>query len=141
MDERILTAIDANINRATEGLRVCEDIFRFIIRDEVSEKFKELRHRIVALIKFIPRSDLLHSRDVESDLQKFFDTDSEKNRQNIGDLFSANIKRAQEALRVLEEFSKMDFPELSIKFQQLRFDAYSLEKNSYPLIQASCCKN
>jgi len=138
MDERIIAAIDANINRATEGLRVCEDIFRFVIRDDISERFKEHRHRIIEIIKLISRDDLLLARDVESDSQKFFDTESEKSRQSIKDLFAANIKRAQEALRVLEEFSKIDFPELSQKFQQLRFEVYSLEKEAYFIIKDYC---
>jgi hypothetical protein len=29
MEQRIYAAIDANLNRALEGVRVCEDVMRF----------------------------------------------------------------------------------------------------------------
>jgi len=35
-DGTVLRIIDANTNRLKEGLRVCEDIFRFILNAKIS---------------------------------------------------------------------------------------------------------
>ena len=51
MEKHIYRIIDANINRAMEGLRVCEDILRFGIDSDSSGKFKEFRHLIAELRK------------------------------------------------------------------------------------------
>ena len=39
--------IDANINRASEGIRVLEDLARFYLEDkDLSKRLKEIRHGI-----------------------------------------------------------------------------------------------
>jgi len=43
-------------------------------------------------------------------------------------LFIANIRRSQEAMRVLEEMSKLERRALSGRFKKMRFELYSLEK-------------
>lgn len=128
MDKGIFTAIDANLNRVLEGLRVCEDIFRFNIRNVISEEIKTLRHRITSLSRIIPSVQLLDARDVEADSQKFVDTQGEMKRESVTDLFRANIRRAAEGLRALEEFSKTIDTDISAGFQQARFDVYDIEK-------------
>ena len=109
MNREIYSAIDANINRAIEGIRVCEDIFRFSLKNQISSEFKNLRHKISGLISVIPSASLLGGRDVPNDEQKFFNTASEMKRESIKDIFRANIRRAIEASRVIEEFSKAEF--------------------------------
>lgn len=137
MEKGILTAIDANLNRTLEGLRVCEDIFRFNLRNRISEELKTLRHRISALSGFVPGSELLAARDVKADSQKFVDTPGELKRGSLNDIFRSNIRRAAEALRALEEFSKMADPFVSTGFQQARFDVYDIEKRGAALIVKS----
>ncbi len=134
MEKGILTAIDANLNRTLEGLRVCEDIFRFNIRNRISEELKSIRHRLSALASFIPADELLASRDVEADTQKFIDTPGELRRESLLDIFRSNIRRAAEALRALEEFSKLADPSVSGGFQQTRFDIYDIEKRGAAII-------
>jgi len=135
MDKKIYTAIDANINRAMEGVRVCEDILRFSVNSENSVKFKELRHMIGGFSKRFSKSMLLHGRDVDNDEQKFLDLASEKERGSVSDLFGANIHRAIEAVRSIEEFSKLvDYKNggQSSSFQEIRFNLYNLEKEIMP---------
>ena len=44
---KIYRIIDANLNRVSEGLRVIEDIERFIFEDEeISKKLREIRHKV-----------------------------------------------------------------------------------------------
>lgn len=45
MNKNHLRLIDANLNRLREGIRVAEDIFRYIYNNkEISTKLKSLRH-------------------------------------------------------------------------------------------------
>jgi len=136
MDSGIHAAIDANINRFLEGIRVCEDIFRFVVRDTtISVKLKEIRHELINETKFLSYGNLIHGRDVESDSQKFVDLQSEKIRKSIHDLAKSNLHRAMEATRSLEEFIKLVQPDLQNNpFQKIRFSIYSLEKEMIPLL-------
>lgn len=137
MEKGILTAIDANLNRTLEGLRVCEDLFRFNLHDRISEEIKSMRHRISALSGFVDRSKLLSARDVKADTQKYIDTPGEIRREEVIDVFRANIRRAAEALRALEEFSKLITSAVSAEFQHVRFEVYDIEQRGEALLLKS----
>lgn len=135
MNHEIYSAIDANINRGTEGIRVCEDIFRFSLKNKISSEFKNLRHEIAGTISTIPAGTLLCSRDILKDEQKFVSTLSEMKRESIMDLFRSNIRRAIEAARVIEEYSKNIDHNMSSSFQKIRFSLYELEKRGWLLLE------
>lgn len=135
MNHEIYTAIDANINRAAEGVRVCEDIFRFSVKNIISSEFKDLRHKIAGAASILPVGLLLNSRDILRDEQKFINTSSEMKRENVKDLFRSNIRRAIEAARVIEEFSKNIDQCVSAGFQEIRFNLYDLEKRGWLVIE------
>lgn len=137
MNREIYSAIDANINRAVEGIRVCEDIFRFSLKCSLSSEFKDLRHKITGVISVIPSGSLLSGRDVPKDEQKFVNTLSEMKRESINDIFRANIRRAIEASRVIEEFSKSVHGDIAAGFQEIRFSLYDLEKRGWMLLDKS----
>lgn len=137
MNPEIYSTLDANINRSIEGIRVCEDIFRFSIKNPLSEEFKNLRHKITGVISAIPSGALLNGRDVLNDDQKFFNTSSEMKREGIRDIFRSNIRRAIEASRVIEEFSKSIHPGIAAGFQEIRFYLYDLEKRGWLLLDKS----
>ena len=121
--------IDANLNRSREGLRVCEEITRFVLEDvKLTQKLKKIRHGISAKIEKLPivSGKLLTSRESASDIGKNIVNRSK--RKSYSDIFSANIQRTEEALRVLEEFSKIISKPLSKSFSRLRFKVYELEK-------------
>jgi thiamine-phosphate pyrophosphorylase len=126
---RILRTIDANVNRISEGLRVLEDISRYIIEDvATSRRLKSLRHQLNQLVSGIAHS-LIETRDVEGDIGSGFDLVDE--HQDLAAVVRANAKRAQEGIRVLEEMSKL--PELkpvlsSAKLKESRYIVYSVEK-------------
>ena len=68
MQQQILRIIDANINRISEGLRVLEDISRFIIEDEdISRQLKTLRHQLNKLVAETG-FHLLETRDAVGDV-------------------------------------------------------------------------
>ena len=122
--------IDANLNRAKEGLRVCEEIFRFVIIDKnLSSQFKKIRHKVSKIVNYIPlnKSDLLNSRNAKKDIGKS-PSILELKRNDFKDIFFANIQRSKESIRVLEEFCKLLNKKKSIRIKSLRYEIYNAEK-------------
>lgn len=132
-DRGILRVLDANLNRAIEGVRVCEEIMRFIIRSPgITLEFKRIRHRIAACLKGAWRKQahlLLEARDSARDSGRATIV-SELKRGSCKDILFANIQRVKESVRVLEEFSKLENKKLSGSFKDIRYDLYQLEKKA-----------
>ncbi|MFY9105658.1 thiamine-phosphate pyrophosphorylase [Aliarcobacter cryaerophilus] len=123
MNKNHLRLIDANLNRLREGIRVVEDIFRYIYNNkEISIKLKSLRH--IARTKNY--YELLETRDVENDVLRE-SIKSEQNREDLNSILIANFKRAQESSRVLEELTKLSSIEDSENFKYIRYELYNLE--------------
>jgi len=131
-NKEILRVIDANLNRAREGARVCEEVTRFIINNKtLTKEIKSARHRIQAIYESFPNGwkIILSSRDSKKDVGKECLT-TEMNKKNVTELFSANMQRTKEAIRVLEEFTKLTDHRLSKRFKTLRFNLYEIEKKT-----------
>jgi thiamine-phosphate pyrophosphorylase len=128
---KLLRIIDANLNRTREGLRVCEDIIRFAIRNNGTAKsLKAIRHTATDLILKSNKLSLVKlvlKRDVENDKTKFMDFKLNRNA-DISDIFMSNIERVKESLRVLEECFKLLDKKISRGYRKLRFDTYDVEK-------------
>ncbi len=123
MNKNHLRLIDANLNRLREGIRVVEDIFRYIYNDkQTAIKLKELRH----LSRLKDYFELLETRDVKNDVLRS-SIKSEQNRSDLNSILIANFKRAQESARVLEEFTKLVSIEDSENFKYIRYELYNLE--------------
>ena len=123
MEENYLRLIDANLNRLREGIRVVEDIFRYVYNDkQTALKLKELRH-LSRLENYI---ELLETRDVKNDVLRS-SIKSEQNRTDSYSILIANFKRAQESSRVLEEFTKLTSVKDSEIFKYIRYELYNLE--------------
>ena len=143
--------IDANLNRVKEGFRVCEEITRFILDDhKFTVELKKYRHEIDSIVKkiypvvlpngrqtmfFCPTYKLLRGREVNSDVGRK-NSRHELKRANLQDIFWANIQRVKESLRVLEEFSKLENKKAALRFKQLRYKVYEIEKKSFKKISA-----
>jgi len=128
---------DANINRAKEGLRVCEEIARFSLNNKpLTQGLKNCRHRINVILKNIPTSfNFLKYRQSPVDIGKNI-YGNELKRENIQDIFFANIQRVKESIRVLEEFSKLKSINCAIRFKRLRYGIYEIEKKAARKISA-----
>lgn len=132
-DKEIYRIIDANLNRSREGLRVCEEVTRFVLNSpELTRELKAIRHQIsdVAKARTAGQSILTESRDSDRDVGRCSRAASEMSRPRVGDVFSANIERVKESIRVLEEFYKLIDRKTSVKFSELRFKVYTIEKNT-----------
>ena len=127
---KVYRVIDANLNRAREGLRVVEEVIRMVLDQKgLTKDFKKLRHDLQRIVTSLPDQELLlKAREAEADVGRAISTKAEKSRQEIKDIFAANMKRVQESLRVLEEFSKVLGNGYSEQFKQIRFKIYEVEK-------------
>ena len=117
--------LDANLNRAREGLRVIEDVARFLYNDKkLSQKLKNLRHDLSKVTrKVYPR--LVKSREPGKDVGL---TIKEGKRSNLKDILFANFRRVEEAIRVLEEFSRLISADAGDRLKRIRFRIYGIEK-------------
>ena len=124
---RDFSLIDANLARAREGIRVIEDIARFIFRDqERFEELKRLRHELLNVQRFFGVATLLDGR-AEPDIGKEEVVSGEYERSSAWDIISANMSRSIEAIRVLEEFAKVYIPHVSRSLENIRYRLYALE--------------
>ncbi len=122
-EPKLYRLIDANLNRLREGIRTLEDIERYIYENKtLAKKLKNLRHQI----RFEDKK-LLAYRDIAGDILKQT-TPSEAKRTSIEELLRANMKRAQEAARVLEEAFKLIDTLTAQQFKQIRYELYDIEK-------------
>ncbi len=110
--------IDANLNRACEGLRNIEEYTRFVLNNkDISKELKNLRHQITMF--FEPIYDkLVNSRDTTNDVGVNIENITKK--QSNSDVVKANIKRTQQALRVLNEYGSLN--------DCYRYKMYEIEK-------------
>jgi thiamine-phosphate pyrophosphorylase len=133
----IYRIVDANLNRVKEGLRVCEEITRFILDNhKFTAGFKKARHEIDGIIKKIyPAPELLKVRNSNSDVGRR-NSRGELKRAGCKDIFWANIQRVKESLRVLEEFSKLLDIKVALRFKQLRYKVYEIEKDSFKKVSS-----
>jgi len=128
--KKIYRILDANLNRAREGIRVVEDVARLYLNNEsLSKKFKSLRHRITKIAQESFQADkLLYFRDSEKDVGAKGMGKMEGKRKGLAGVVQANLRRAQEALRVLEEMGKLVKKDSAEKFKRVRFRIYTLER-------------
>jgi thiamine-phosphate pyrophosphorylase len=118
--------LDANFNRAREGLRVIEDTGRFVLNSpKASQAFRWLRHQLDALAR-AHYGTLLSARDTETDSGRA--NAAKRYRGGVPELLAANFKRCEEALRVIEEYGRVLSPGAVKKAQALRFEVYKWEK-------------
>lgn len=122
--------IDANLNRACEGIRVLEELSRFDLNNQIlTENCRQLRHELRQILSGFHFS-LLEARNSVEDVGSYVSQKrGDDRRQGVRDLVCANSKRLQEALRVIEESLKGEgFYTEGKKVEGLRFEAYTLEK-------------
>ncbi len=128
-NDNIYRVLDANLNRAREGLRVLEDTARFVWDDRgLFTVLRKARHDLdKATRTAYPR--LVAGRESTHDMGRRM---KEGQSRDWPGLVAANFRRAQEALRVLEEYGKVFSPHAAA-FKKIRFQLYMAEKKSLRL--------
>ncbi len=116
--------IDANLDRAREGLRVIEDWCRYYMTNkDLIVILKNWRHKLGEL--HLNKFKL--ARCTFSDQGLGLKHPSQNNRNTSEELISSNCSRVQEALRVLEEFSRISEPSIAETATEIRYGLYELE--------------
>lgn len=127
-DASLLRIIDANANRAMEGLRVAEDYARFALDDaHLTEQGKNLRHDLNAALAPYSFAQRAASRDTQADVGVAITTAGEQSRATLASVVAANLQRAKEAIRTIEECHKLTGSTGS--FEAIRYRLYSWEKS------------
>jgi len=122
-EPKLFRLIDANINRLKEGIRVAEDIERYIFDNKaLAGRLKNLRHKAT-----YEDERMLMYRDIRGDVLRD-SIKSELQREDIQNILKANLKRAQESARVLEEAMKLVDLKWSETFKAIRYELYDIEK-------------
>jgi thiamine-phosphate pyrophosphorylase len=120
----IYRILDANLDRSREGLRVIEEWCRFGLEDgSLSAQCKDLRQELAQWHS----PEIKAARNTPTDPGTSQSHSREERRLNIESVLSANCSRIQEALRVLEEYSKLIDPAMAKAFKQIRYRTYTLE--------------
>lgn len=127
-DARIIRLLDANFNRAREALRVLEDAARFLLDDTVlTASAKDMRHRLTTAAMDLPLAGQFSlTRDTPGDVGTPLTAPTEENRAALLDVVNSAFGRASEALRAMEEYSKILSPAAGAAFKQIRYDVYTL---------------
>jgi thiamine-phosphate pyrophosphorylase len=135
--KNIYRIIDANLNRAREGIRVVEEVARlFFDNAKLSAKLKTLRHELTTVAKeSFDEEKVLSFRNSEKDVGADSMGNLEKKRADLNSIIQANLRRSQEAARVLEEFGKLIHPNSAKAFKKIRFKLYTLEQEILGLLK------
>jgi thiamine-phosphate pyrophosphorylase len=130
MEKPAYRIIDANFNRAREALRVMEEYCRFILDSTTfTTRAKQMRHELSAQIGKFDQGRLLAARDTGGDVGTATVIENKLVRKDLSDGLTAAAKRLTEALRALSETIEAKKPELAANIEQLRYTAYTLEKD------------
>lgn len=133
-----LRIIDANLNRAREGLRTCEEYARLVLNDaRASDAIKKARRHLEACVGALGdlAPQLIAARDIEGDVGVRPGADDVK-RTTEQDIAAAGIKRAQEALRVIEEFCQLHSKPAAAEAAKARYAAYAAEQQVFAAAHA-----
>ena len=123
-DKRVARLIDANLDRAREGLRVIEDWCRFgLDRQDLVVPLKDWRQQLGQLHADCYRQ----ARSTATDAAAGLSHPAQQTRTESTQVLKANASRVQEALRVIEEFARTGDAELARTAASVRYALYDHE--------------
>jgi thiamine-phosphate pyrophosphorylase len=128
--QMVLRLVDANANRALEGVRVCEELLRFHWEWRAGfVRLRRMRHAIARAVNRLPATpvELVRARESGRDVGRRAAASSVRSEER---LLLINFQRAKESLRTLEECSRLIAPRRTSAFQRLRFQIYDAERDT-----------
>lgn len=106
-----------------------EDFARFVLNDAaLASGFKGLRSGLQECYQALPVEKMLAGRDTPGDVGTAISSPTEGVRTDAPAVAAAACKRLTEALRTLEEYSKLLAPQQAAKLEAMRYQAYTLEQ-------------
>jgi thiamine-phosphate pyrophosphorylase len=122
--QHIYRILDANLDRAREAMRTIEEWCRFGLENiELCDRAKHIRQQLGQW----HREEFRHARNTPDDPATGLNHTQELSRTDVRSVLRANMARLQEALRVLEEYSKIIDPLMAEAMKQMRYGVYSFE--------------
>ena len=119
--------LDANANRAGEGIRTMEECARFVLDDvELTSGLKTLRHDLASALKNLRRESLLSARDTPADVGTEVTVDTETARSAVAHVVAAAATRTAQSLRVLEEYGKISDGSVAGQIEHVRYRCYTI---------------
>lgn len=130
-------AFDAAANRASEAVRVIEDVVRFMLDDRLlAAEAKQLRHDLAAAVAAVGRGRGVLARDVAGDVGADLVAEEPLARRTPSDLVAANAARGGQAIRSLAEVgATLGSPGAGL-FDPIRYRLYGLERRAATAIRA-----
>lgn len=123
----IMRILDANANRASEGLRAMEETARFVLNARsLTQQLKGLRHGLAVTLERLPRAELLNARNASGDVGTTVSTDQEQYRVSVTHIVAAAAGRTQQAMRCLEEYGKTIDATFAAEIEQFRYRCYDI---------------
>ncbi|MDY6783999.1 MAG: thiamine phosphate synthase [Cyanobacteriota bacterium] len=124
--QAIYRILDANLDRAREGLRIIEEWCRFGLNaSQMTLECKQMRQELANWHAL----ELRNARDTPGDPGTDLSHPREERRGSVEEVLQANLCRVEEALRVLEEYGKLYKPEMGAACKQMRYRVYVLESD------------
>ena len=127
-DQKVQPAVcrilDANLDRAREGLRIIEEWCRFGLNSmTLANECKQLRQEIASWHSL----EIRMSRNTPGDPGTELTHPQEEHRSDVQQLLQVNFCRLEEALRVIEEYGKIYNPNMGSACKQIRYRVYTIE--------------
>jgi thiamine-phosphate pyrophosphorylase len=120
--------LDAELNRAGEGLRVIEDYVRFVLDDaHLTGLVKQLRHDFAKAASDVLVARRHAARDTPGDVGTEITTPRESIRADAWAVCAASLERTKQSFRSLEEFGKTVAPSFAAQIEALRYRLYTIE--------------
>jgi thiamine-phosphate pyrophosphorylase len=124
-----LRVLDANFNRAAEGLRVVEEYCRFVLADvHLTQLAKGIRHDLVLAGSPVTAGARLAARETLADPGTGLGDFRTVETRSLDQVAAANLKRVEQALRTIEEYAKPLGENISPQVESLRYRTYTLAK-------------
>ena len=116
---------------------------------------KNMRSDLQGVLTAMPVDEFLVARDTPGDIGTEISSPTEPIRGGLADVLTAACKRLSEALRSIEEYSKIVAPAQTVKIERMRYNGYTLEQRLmtkvlvsrrfadvklYALISSNLCK-
>ena len=125
--------LDANLDRAREGLRIIEEWCRFGLND--ASKTKQDKHLRQSIGQW-HTAEIRAARDTPGDLGTAITHPQETQRSSLADVLQVNLARTQEALRVLEEYGKLHSQKMAAECKQMSSQHYTLDSQMMAPLQS-----
>lgn len=125
--------LDANLDRAREGLRIVEEWCRFGLND--ADKTAQIKHLRQSIGQW-HTAEIKAARDTPGDLGTAITHLQETQRSNLANVLQVNLARTQEALRVLEEYGKLHSQQMAVDCKQMRYQLYTLDSQLMGSLQS-----